>query len=745
MPDSSSYYAIWVDPHKLESSWSPGYFNPIYEDLEKELKSHPELYRSLSEIVEVVSPTSRNERLIDKCQFQMVNRGGALEIEEIGSKTMHAPIIILPPEAIIISRVFSHKLSATYWLGDIFPGKGAASPNYIILKPVGKYSIGWVFSEIQKDYCGKQIERNAVGATVAYHINIQELLNLKIRVLSQEERNNLNRVAEDQVRNKIAISHACSLVLKGQESVKPFLLTGATFQEKIDQFEEYLLKQDLINPDRLFFVEASTSNHNEDLFIVRRVRLNQGAEKNDFIESLRPQKDIIIDADWRNWYWKSSSNHRYRIFNSIFSAEVIPSYLLTRMIVTELHKDEYPLLKGSLLPTFNWYREVIESYQNQNEIDWDAVKDELAAKWLKLQIDTSNNTYLQDLLSVYGPTISNDLSSLSNSPDFIDIIFRWLHSIFYSVIGLKVIRDGETLGVYLLCFADQLDRPYDSHVLLEGIGQRLSSLLEQPSEMMDEAAKRESLRRLSTVMHRLNGPIGRATGAMGDLNEFLNVHEEISDLLVPDEKTANTRAKMAEESLGQHTIKARLRDLTKAIDDIRLITYQIKRLKSVQGKLPRTKVEIADVVLEAKNKYERQVSNLKIDVINDNYILYVMINRDAIFMAISEVLNNACRELKENLVIAPEILIQTKREKNKVVITVSDNGLPIEGVLISQPFEEDSSSYARSGRGSGLGLAIVKETFRAHGGNCSLKENYDSEGNRLPGVIFRAELPNLKY
>ena len=68
---------------------------------------------------------------------------------------------------------------------------------------------------------------------------------------------------------------------------------------------------------------------------------------------------------------------------------------------------------------------------------------------------------------------------------------------------------------------------------------------------------------------------------------FLGSNPDVADRLVPDEEKAIARAAMQEEALDHFTLATRVRDLAKAVGDIRRLTYQIRRLRRAQGDLPK--------------------------------------------------------------------------------------------------------------------------------------------------------------
>ena len=336
---------------------------------------------------------------------------------------------------------------------------------------------------------------------------------------------------------------------------------------------------------------------------------------------------------------------------------------------------------------------------------------------------------------------TSDWFAHAENEDFLDLLSTAFRGIFRPLLALKVMRNDRVAGAYIIFGPDQLDNPEQVRVILEGIGTRLQDLLYQTSDFFNQVAKRESLRRLSSVMHQINGPTGRATAALADVFEFLKSHREIGMQLIPDEKKARARAEMNMEAMETHTLAARLGDLSKAIEDIRKVSYQIRRLKWVQGDIPFQQCELKDILHKNINACVKQLPELKFELRCEDRGFPLQGNKEALSSAIEEVINNACRELREHHVPSPSIFLEMRRHGGRIMLMIRDNGLPEQSHLISEPFEEGASFYARSGRGSGLGLTIVQETFRKHGGECRLFENADESGIRVPGVTFEASLP----
>ncbi len=728
--DDLASHTTWIRPGELDRSWHPAFYAPEYRELDRRLADAPHQLATLGSLVHLARPARQHEPSGPNGRWLVRLRRGDLEVEELDENHATGPLIVLPPEAIVIASHFVTTLPLTHWDESLFPGGGVTQPGMIVLRPHGDESIGWLAYELASDLVQLQLRRSAVGFEMP-RIDVSSLLDVRVRVPIAEERRRLSEVVRERHRNKAAFERAHALLVSAKRGVKPFVLTAATFEERLRQFESYLWDQRLVDAQSGFFVEASTADRSSDLFVVRPLQGMRDESLTHPGARVQPQDDRHVNVDWRNWYWNPSSTEKFTLFNVLGASSALPAHLLARMTarITSAAAAE---LRTQILPGFDFFRQAIEVHRDDDS-DESSVKQGLASSWLALQRSRlgSENTI--------HPEIGSDGFTTTQAEDFADRLFAWLRLVFRPAVALKVHRQGEVAGAYVLFGADQIDDPEGARAVLSGYGERLGDILSQPSEIVDEAARRESLRRLSWVMHQLNGPIGRAMSAAEDLKDFLESAPDVAGRLVPSEEKAQARAAMRDEDVQHFTFATRLRELAKAIEDIRGLSYQIRRLRRVQGDLPTQKCDVANLLRTRAAECVDQVHGLRVDA--ENAPVFVLGNSEILNEAFSEVLNNACRELKAQAVLQPLITIRAWAEDSVVRITISDNAFPVDSHLISNPFDEDASTYARQGRGSGLGLTIVRETFRTHGGSCQLLENRGGDGARAAGVTFDASLP----
>ena len=98
------------------------------------------------------------------------------------------------------------------------------------------------------------------------------------------------------------------------------------------------------------------------------------------------------------------------------------------------------------------------------------------------------------------------------------------------------------------------------------------------------------------------------------------------------------------------------------------------------------------------------------------------------FFAVNE------RSKTENKDFKPSVIVKTKLEKDKVIISVSDKGSGIPDDVkekIFQPF----FTTKPTGQGTGLGLSLSYDIVKAHGGELIAKTE------KGEGTIFTIKLP----
>ncbi|MCI0390302.1 MAG: HAMP domain-containing histidine kinase [Acidobacteria bacterium] len=715
--------AMWVSPARLADDWRPSYFDPIYDVIDHTLRTATPPLRRLGEFVKPYQSQEESAAAANPRWIVRIDQG-RIRVKDAATST---PIVDLsglqplPDRAVLVSRLGLNKADCVYWGSDIYPGGGCVSPEVIVLTPAGGVDAAWLVSEMQNEFFRLQ-SRRAMQGSVVPRLMTERLLDLWVNEPSVEERQRL--------------ASAVRINQTAQLEQQEFVLTGATFEDRRRQFEEYLLRQPWVDRHAVFFVEASTQDRRADLFIVRPIGSPSGRRKSRQEVGLRPQNQPDAAKHWRDWYW-NADNH-WKIFNSLMGVDELPTFLLLRMLEWLSSHHPAQIVQSGLLPSFAVWRQIVEGRRDPEETLGPSAWDEIRSDWLEAANPKLGKSFPQqnDHLSSH----SEDATTNNDSGK----IVSWLRAVYRPALALKLVRDGQVAGAYIAFGADQADEPQKVRALLDGYGAVLSSAFYRSPEIINEAARLESLRRLSTVLHRLNGPIGRAASALDDIQQFLQERGDIAAELLPNPEAARRRAAMNKGAESENSLAARVGVIQRAIDEIRKTSDQINKLRRVQGNLERSAIDIAGLAYKRAQACRDQIPELEVDLSECQDSILVWANEESLVKAIDEVLVNACRELKARNTRSSLLRVRMIANGEDVRIEISDNGLPADCDLIAHPFEEEASAYFGSGQGTGLGLTIVREVFQAHGGRCDLRPNYDGQGSRLDGVTFEAVLPIYK-
>jgi two-component system, NtrC family, nitrogen regulation sensor histidine kinase NtrY len=161
----------------------------------------------------------------------------------------------------------------------------------------------------------------------------------------------------------------------------------------------------------------------------------------------------------------------------------------------------------------------------------------------------------------------------------------------------------------------------------------------------------------------------------------------------------------------------------------RTIVNQVEAMKNLvnsfrdYAKLPNpvlAPLDLSALVREVLHLYESAPIPVEVDLDAD----LPPIQGDA--SQLRQVIHNLLQNAGDALADAPEPRIQvlTRREGERAILLLRDNGPGFQGEFINRAFEPYFTTKAR---GSGLGLAIVKKIIDEHGGDIRLA-NHDSGG-----------------
>jgi len=714
---STINFSTWVAPRHLEDDWRPAMFAPELMEWISFIETDENSYAPLSDCCLVSGWRAADDNEANPSDYRwFVDRSGVRQATIADFVSKSRKLSRLPAEAILIVSRFDDSPSVIHWSEEPFRGAGCYDPTqWIVLEPSSRDGIAWLVQEFQEDYVQAQLRRAAIGSYYPT-TSVGSLSAIKIRTPDESRRRELASLASRKL-----ISHA--QFLRSRRLQKNFFLTGSTLEERLTQFEQFVVDDGLFSRLDFIYVEpANPGNRNSNLFMAS-ARTQVAASRAEDL-GLRPVADEEVNTEWREWFWDNSSTEDYRVFNSPLTASELPSFILGLSLVPKGTAGLFDDGGSRVLPAFSLFRDVVLTGDRVS-----GVEDELESNWASTWADL--NTLDRDLIN---RSVGSDFGG-----SFVQDLFSWAKQLYRPALVLKVRREGAPIGAYIFFGNENLQESSEAFAQLDDLGFQFVDILSPTSETIEAASRRESLRRLSWLMHQLNGPVGRAGKAFADLTEFLDLNPNTASALVPNEEKATRSAAMLEQlTLSDFTFASRLKVAIKAVSDIRKVSYQIRRLKQVQGELEKKPFDLSSLLGQLSDDVSHRLPNLQVECTLDP--VRILGHRETLREAIEEVISNACREIEERHASEPRIRISCDVSETTAEIKIVDNGLPADiEIVVDDPFKEDASGYASTGRGTGLGLAIVRETFRAHGGDCTLIANQE-HGIRTAGVTFIATL-----
>jgi two-component system phosphate regulon sensor histidine kinase PhoR len=180
-------------------------------------------------------------------------------------------------------------------------------------------------------------------------------------------------------------------------------------------------------------------------------------------------------------------------------------------------------------------------------------------------------------------------------------------------------------------------------------------------------------------------------------------------------KAENTRMNLQVEQI----LQAAQLDITEVLKDkVPLHVHDV--LKSINDKFS---LQLAD-----KNAILELDFNAAQDIVSGHKVHFVNM--------LSNLVDNALKYSKED--VDPVIVVSTKVEKNRILISVKDNGLGMTKDTASKVFDKFYRAHTgnvHNVKGFGLGLDYTKKMVEAHNGTISLETSLGK------GSTFTVSLP----
>jgi two-component system, NtrC family, sensor kinase len=258
--------------------------------------------------------------------------------------------------------------------------------------------------------------------------------------------------------------------------------------------------------------------------------------------------------------------------------------------------------------------------------------------------------------------------------------------------------------------------------------------LKSAQSQLIQSEKMASLGELTAgIAHEIQNPLNFVNNFSEVSNELIEeMNEEISKGNFEEVKTIAADVKQNLEKINHHGKRAdaivkgmlqhsRKSEGVKEPTDINALCDEYLRL-SYHGLRAKDKSFNA----ELKTDFDNSIGKINIVLQDIGRVILNLINNA--FYTVNE------RQKSEGEWFKPEVFVQTKKEKNRVCITVTDNGNGIPQNIMDKIFQPFFTTKP-TGSGTGLGLSLSYDIIKAHGGEIKVETKEDE------GSEFMIQLP----
>ena len=278
--------------------------------------------------------------------------------------------------------------------------------------------------------------------------------------------------------------------------------------------------------------------------------------------------------------------------------------------------------------------------------------------------------------------------------------------------------NGYCSGVAVLRLDRTAMEPYENSIVMSVLGECALTLENlrnaQEKEKASVMVRNEQLRSnlLRSVSHDIRTPL---TSISGNASNLLSHYRQLDD---------ETREQIFSD----------IYDDAEWLIDLVENLLSISRIENGQMELHLSTEILGDVIDEALKHVDKNAAKHHITVEDDGGILLADMDARLIMQVLINLINNAVK----NTPCGSEICIRSRRDGDRAIISVLDDGPGIPDDVkphIFEMFYTGSNAVADGRRGMGLGLALCRSIVEAHHGTISLTDNHPS------GCCFSVALP----
>lgn len=440
---SPSEVLRWIAPERLTETLLPGFFHPKYDAVDSFLADSSQRWVRLGDLVHELTPRTPPPSHPTITWF-VEGSPTSLEISELQPRqSLPTGSFLLPEKAILLQLTVKGSLGVEYWDSALYPGGGAASPDVLVLTTAGTTDPAWIAWQLRtNELVDLQLDRARLG-TIIPRIDQSLVLRLCLPVpgLSQQldDANTLRRI----IREEQSLSRAQKNIEAARRIQREFVVTGASLQDRLQQFEDYLTSEEWITPGSLFRLDRVEGTLK---FTVRPIRQPRTSARH----APSPTSEVNATQKWSEWC--SDPQEPWRVFNSFLDKEDLPASVLAQ--ITANSQSQATALNAQFvgLPNFDGWREFYRSvWDLQGALtpsDWSQMLKIWRVVFRELPTDSIA------ALTAENTSIRNDLRDTPEST-----LIAFVREVSRPILALKAIHEEQVARIFLIVGPDQTDDP----------------------------------------------------------------------------------------------------------------------------------------------------------------------------------------------------------------------------------------------------------------------------------------------
>jgi signal transduction histidine kinase len=228
---------------------------------------------------------------------------------------------------------------------------------------------------------------------------------------------------------------------------------------------------------------------------------------------------------------------------------------------------------------------------------------------------------------------------------------------------------------------------------------------------------------MSQLAQTFNNMLNRLETAFETQNNFIsNASHELRTPLTIISGEVELAMKTIEDTAKQGKALAKIKDEAERLEHILTSLLGLAQSGFNGKNQPWEEVRMDELLWEIKESVNQVHPNSKIEIDftklpDDEELLTLRVNKNLIKLAISNIVNNACKYSNENLVS-----ISIESNANMLSIAVTDRGIGIPQTDIQHIFEPFyRASNTNDFKGYGVGLPLSLNIIRLHRGSIAIK------------------------